>query len=283
MPLAASERAEVDRANASGRVPVVFLHGLWLRPEGWRDWRWLFESEGFTGLAPGWPGEAPTLAEARAEPDRLAGLSVADITTHCAEVIARLERTPVVIGHSLGGLVAQQLAGRGLVTATVAVAPAPHRGVLPLPISSVRAAWPVLRNPRQRRGTVALSRAEFRYAFTNALRPEEADRVFTEHAAPAPARPLFELALANLNPVARTRVDTRAPARGSLLVMAGERDRVIPPVLARATFKRQRRNVDVTDYVEVPGRGHSLVVDAGWEQVGQLALEFVAKHASTDD
>jgi len=283
MPLGASERAAVDAANASGRVPVLLVHGLWLRPEGWRAWRWLFESEGFAVLTPGWPGEAASPAEARAEPARLAGLAIAQVTDHSAELVARLDRKPVVIGHSLGGLVAQQLAGRGLARATVAVAPAPHRGVLPLPVSSLRAAWPVLRDPRQRRKTVALSAAEFRYAFTNALRQEEADRVYAEEAVPAPGRPLFELALANVNPATRARVDVRAPGRGPLLVIAGERDRVIPPVLARATFKRQRRNPDVTDYVVVPGRGHSLVVDSGWEQIGQLALEFVQKYASTDE
>lgn len=282
MPLAASERAEVDAANASGRMPVVFVHGLWLRPEGWRDWRWLFESEGFAAVAPAWPGEAPSLAAARAEPHRLAGRSVADVLEHSAAVIARLDRKPVLVGHSLGGLVVQQLAARGLAAATVAVAPAPHRGVLPLPVSSVRSVWPVLRDPRQRRGTVSLTAAEFRYAFTNALRPDDAERVFAEHAGPAPGRPIFELALANLNPATAVRVNLRPPARGPLLVIAGERDRVIPPLLARATFKRQRRHLDVTDYVEVPGRGHSLIVDPGWEQVGQLALEFAAKHASTD-
>jgi len=283
MPLGGTELAAVDAANASGRVPVLFVHGLWLRPESWREWRWLFESEGYAVLTPGWPGEAASPEEARDEPERLAGLAISQVTEHCAELVARLDRPPVVIGHSLGGLVAQQLAGRGLARATVAVAPAPHRGVLPLPVSSLRAAWPVLRDPRQRRRTVALSPAEFRYAFTNALRADEAERLYAEQAVPAPARPLFELALANLNPATRARVDVHAPGRGPLLVMAGERDHVIPPVSARATFRRQRRNADVTDYVVVPGRGHSLVVDTGWEQVAQLALEFVQKYASTDD
>ena len=283
MPLGGSERAEVEAANASGRVPVVFVHGLWLPPECWRDWRWQFESEGFAAVTPGWPGEASSPSAARAEPGRLAGLSIAQVTDHFAELVARLDRKPVLIGHSLGGLVVQQLAARGVARATVAVAPAPQRGVLPLPVSSLRSAWPVLRDPRQRGRTVALSPAEFRYAFTNAVRPEEAEQLYAEQAVPAPGRPLFELALANLNPATRARVDVRAPGRGPLLVVAGERDHVIPPVLARATFKRQRRNPDVTDYVVVPGRGHSLVVDAGWEQVGQLALEFVSKHASTDD
>jgi pimeloyl-ACP methyl ester carboxylesterase len=262
---------------------VLFVHGLWLPPQCWRDWRWLFESEGFAALAPSWPGEGATPAEARRQLEHIAGLSIADVTAHCAEVVARLERPPVLIGHSLGGLVVQQLAGRGLARATVAVAPAPHRGVLPLPVSAVRAAWPVLRDPRNRSRTVVLTRGQFRYAFANALRPDEADRLYDEQAVPAPGRPVFELALANLNPATPARVDVRAARRGPLLVLAGERDHVIPPVLARATYRRQRRNPDVTDFVVVPGRGHSLVVDSGWEQVGQLALEFVTKHASTDD
>jgi pimeloyl-ACP methyl ester carboxylesterase len=195
---------------------------------------------------------------------------------------ARLDRRPVVIGHSFGGLVAQQLAGRGLVSAAVAIAPAPHRGVLPLPLSAIRAALPVLRDPRNRDRAVLLTPAQFRYAFTNALRRGEADEVYETHAVPAPGRPLFQAAFANLNPAAATRVDTRNPARGPLLVVAGERDHTVPSSLAEASYRRQRRNEGVTEFVEVPGRGHSLVVDSGWEQVGQVALEFVAKNASTD-
>jgi pimeloyl-ACP methyl ester carboxylesterase len=279
MSLTAAELAEIDAANASGRPPVVFVHGLWLLAGSWQQWRWLFESEGYAPIAPGWPGDPLTVDEGRAAPERFAGTSIAAVSDHYADVIERLTRTPVVVGHSFGGLVAQQLAARGLAAATIAIDPAPHRGVLPLPVPALRSSFPVLRDPRNRSTAVMLTAAQFRYAFTNAVPDAEAEELYAVYPVPGAGRPIFQAAFANLNPFTPARVDPRSARRGPLLVMSGERDQTVPRAMAYAAFKRQRRNTAVTEFVEVPGRGHSLVIDRGWEQVAQVALEFARKHA----
>jgi non-heme chloroperoxidase len=279
MPLTADETAQVAAANASGRRPVVLVHGLWLLASSWDRWRAMFEAEGYATLAPSWPGEPATVDDARARPETLAGTSIGQIGNHVSAVIDRLTTKPVVIGHSFGGLIAQQLAGRGAAVATVAIDPAPHRGVLPVPRSALRAAWPVLSRPGNRKRAVMLTDDQFRYAFASAVGAAEADELYATFAVPGAGLPLFQAAFANLNPRSEARVDSRNRSRGPLLLIGGERDNTVPWTIVNATYKRQRRNVGVTELTQVPGRGHSLVFDNGWEHIAQLALEFAAKHA----
>jgi pimeloyl-ACP methyl ester carboxylesterase len=151
------EAKQVERANATGLQPVVFVHGLWLLPSSWDRWAEAFEAAGYTALTPGWPDDPETAAEANAHPEVFANKTVGQVADHFEDIIAGLERKPAVIGHSFGGLLAQILAGRGLAAVTVAVDPAPFRGVLPLPISALRAAAPVLGNPANRHRAVPAS------------------------------------------------------------------------------------------------------------------------------
>src|SRR3954447_10628155 len=146
----AHEEQQIDKANASDGTPVVFVHGLWLLPSSWDRWAELFENAGYVALTPGWPDDPETVEEANAHPEVFAGKTVGQVADHFAEVIGMLDRKPVIIGHSFGGLLAQILAGRGLSAATVSISPAPFRGVLPLPISALRASAPVLTNPLNR-------------------------------------------------------------------------------------------------------------------------------------
>ena len=280
--LSALEEQQIRRANESGRVPVVFVHGLWLLPASWTRWAALFEEAGYAALAPGWPGDPACAVEANAHPERMADRTLGQVVDHLAAVLGRLERMPVVVGHSFGGLVAQILAGRGLSAATVAIAPAPFRGVLAMPLSALRAAWPVLGNPANRHRAVPLTFEQFRYAFANALDEDEARALYVEHAVPGPGAPLFQAAIANVNPWSQAQVDTLHAERGPLLVVAGERDHAIPPAVAQAAFRQQRHNPGLTEYVELPGRGHSLTIDAGWEAVARTALDFVARCAPAD-
>src|SRR5580698_11157163 len=172
------ETGQVNRANASGLVPVVFVHGLWLLPSSWERWADLFEAAGYVALTPGWPDDPETAAEARGNPEVFAGKSIGEVADHFAAVIASLARKPVIIGHSFGGLLAQILAGRGLASVTVAVDPAPFRGVLPLPISALKSAWPVLGNPANRNRAVPLTFEQFRFGFANAVSEEEAKELY---------------------------------------------------------------------------------------------------------
>jgi pimeloyl-ACP methyl ester carboxylesterase len=279
MPLTDEETTEIEAANSTGKRPVVFVHGLWLLASSWSRWQAMFAAAGFAPIAPGWPDDPATVEEARERPEVFAGKSVKAITDHYAEAIELLTLEPIVIGHSFGGLVTQQLAGRGLAAASVAIDPAPFRGVLPLPISALRASFPVLADPRNRSRAVMLTEEQFRYAFTNAVSETEAHELYATYPVPGSGVPLFQAAFANLNPRSETSVDSRTIDRGPMLIISGEKDHTVPWAIANASFKRQRRNAGVTEITEMPGRGHSLVIDSGWEQVAQIALEFVQKQS----
>jgi pimeloyl-ACP methyl ester carboxylesterase len=276
--IATHEQQDVDKVNATGRTPAVFVHGLWLLPSSWDRWAEVFDEAGYVALAPGWPDDPETVAEANANPDTFANKTVGDVADHFAEVIGKLDRKPVVIGHSFGGLLAQILAGRGLSTATVAIDPAPFRGVLPLPVSALRSASPVLTNPANRHRAVPLTYEQFRYAFANAVDEDEARQLYDAFAVPAPGAPLFQAATANFNPWTEVKVDNKNPERGPLLIISGEKDHTVPWAIANASFKKQKKNKGaITEIVEISGRGHALTIDSGWREVADKALEFVRR------
>jgi len=273
------EAAQVDRANAAGRTPVVFVHGLFLLPASWDRWASLFEEAGYTALTPGWPDDPDTVQEAREHPEVLAGKSIGQVADHVAEVIGGLDRKPAVIGHSFGGLLAQVLAGRGLSAATVAIDPAPFRGVLPLPFSALRVASAALDNPANRHRAVPLTFDQFRYAFANAVSEDEARQLYDEFAVPAPGLPLFQAAAANFNPWTEAKVDVKNPQRGPLLLIGGDNDHTVPWAITHASYKEQEHNVGVTEIIKVEGRGHALTIDSGWREVADTALGFVWRFA----
>ena len=275
MSLSQRESDEVQAANESGAQPVVFVHGLWLLAESWRPWRDLLEPRGFTTAAADWPDDPASVEAARANPEAFAGKSVGAVADHVAEVIAGLSRRPVLIGHSFGGLLVQILAGRGLAAATVAIDPAPGRGVLPLPLSALRSSFPVLGNPLNRGRAVTLTYDQFRYAFANAVPEAEAKALYEAHHVAAPGLPIFQAAAANLNPASQTKADVKNPERGPLLVVSGEQDHTVPHAISHAAYKRQRKNPAVTEFTEIAGRGHSLVFDSGWQDVAETALAFL--------
>ena len=273
------ENEQLERANADGRMPVVFVHGLWLLPSSWDRWAQVFDEAGYVPLTPGWPDDPATVEEAREHPEVFANKSVGDVADHFEAVIDRLERKPAVIGHSFGGLLTQILAGRGRSAVSVAIAPAPFRGVLPLPISSLRSARPVLGNPANRHRAIPLTFEQFRYGFANAVSEPEAHELYDTYAVAAPGEPLFQAAAANLNPWTEVKVDTESPKRGPLLIISGEKDHTVPWSISKSSFKRQEGNEAVTEIVEVPDRGHSITIDSGWREVAGTALAFVQRHA----
>jgi len=270
---------QIARANESGRVAVVFIHGLWLLPSSWDRWAGLFEEAGYAPVSPGWPDDPDTVAEAIADPEVFADKTVGQVADHYSEVIGTLTRKPAVVGHSFGGLLAQIVAGRGQSSATVAVDAAPFRGVLPLPISSLKAAFPVLGNPANRHRAVPLTFEQFRFAFANAVEEDEAHHLYDTFAVPASGAPLFQAATANLNPRTEAKVDTENPDRGPLLIISGELDNTVPRSISHAAFKKQERNPGVTEFTEIPSRGHALTIDSGWRVVAQTALDFIRRFA----
>src|SRR5438132_5073532 len=170
------EQQQIDRANASDRTPVVFVHGLWLLPSSWDRWRAAFEEAGFATLAPGWPDDPETVQEAKEHPEVFAHKTVGQVADHFEDVIRKLDKTPAIVGHSFGGLLAQILAGRGLSAATVAIDSAPFRGVLPLPFSSLRAASAALKNPANWSRAVPLTYGQSRFGFSKVVGEEAATR-----------------------------------------------------------------------------------------------------------
>jgi len=273
------EAQQVEQANASKLTPVVFIHGLWLLPSSWDRWRAVFEEAGYTTLAPGWPDDPSTVEDANRHPEVLAHKSVGQIADHFGDVIGQLTKKPALIGHSFGGLITQILAGRGVAVVSVAVDPAPFRGVLPLPVSALKSAAPVIGNPANRGRAVPLTYDQFRFAFANAVTEAEAHELHATFAVPGSGVTLFQAAAANLNPWTEAKVDTENPDRGPLLIIDGEMDNTVPWAVANASYKRQKRNPGVTEIVKIPGRGHSLTIDHGWREVADVALAFVQKHA----
>jgi pimeloyl-ACP methyl ester carboxylesterase len=273
------ETEQIDQANASGKTPVVFVHGLWLLPTSWDRWRTVFDEAGYATLSPGWPDDPGTVDEAKQQPEVFAHKSVGQIADHMQDVITKLTRKPAVIGHSFGGLLTQILAGRGRSAVSVAIDPAPFRGVLPLPISALRSAWPVLRNPANRGRAVPLTYEQFRYGFANAVGEDEAKELYETYSVPGSGLPIFQAASANLNPWTEAKVNSKNPERGPLLIISGENDHTVPWSIANASYKRQRRNEGVTEIIEMPGLGHSLTIDSGWREVADTALAFVERFA----
>jgi non-heme chloroperoxidase len=275
------EAEQIERANTSGATPVVFVHGLWLLPSSWDRWVTLFEQAGFVAVTPGWPDDPETVAAAREHPEVFAGKGITEIANYEEAVIRRLDSKPVIIGHSFGGLLTMILAGRGLAAASVAISPAPFRGVLPLPISALRTASVALRNPANWNRAVPLTYEQFRYSFANAVGEDEAKELYLGYSVAGAGEPLFQAASANLNPWSEAKVDSTNPERGPMLIISADSDHTVPWAIANASYKKQKRNKGVTEIVKMPGRGHSLTIDAGWREVAEKALEFAKRFTST--
>jgi non-heme chloroperoxidase len=273
------ELEQVERANATTAMPVVFVHGLWLLPSSWEPWAALFEEAGYVALMPVWPDDPATVAGARAEPEILAKKTLKQVADHTTEIINALDKKPAIIGHSTGGLLAQLLAGRGLSAVTVAIDPGVFRGVLPLPASVLRGVGPFLVNPLTRRRAITLMFDQFKYGWANALDEKEAKELYDRFHVAGSGISLVQMGNANLNPWTEAKVNTKNPDRGPLLIIEGEKDHTVPWAIANAAYKRQRRNPAVTEIVKIPNRGHALTIDHGWREVAEIALTFVKRFA----
>jgi non-heme chloroperoxidase len=268
---------QIERANASGKTPVVFVHGLWLLANSWDRWAAAFETAGYVALTPNWPDDAESVKEANERPSAFDPTSVGQVADHFGKIVLSLDKKPAIVGHSFGGLFAQILAGRGLAAATVAIDPVPFRGIFSLPFSALKSAWPVLGNPANRGRAVPLTFDEFRFNFANAVSEHEAQELYETFAVPAAGLPLFQAATANFNFWTEVKVDIKRRDRGPLLIISGEKDNTVPHSVANAAFRLQRRNPGITKLVTMPNRGHALTIDSGWRGVAETALDFIGQ------
>src|SRR4051794_15313478 len=259
----------------SSARPVLFIHGLWLHASSWQPWADTFDAAGYASSMPGWPGDSDTVEQTREQPEKIAGHGIEDVVEHFAGIIHSADSPPVLIGHSFGGTIVQKLLGKGLGCAGIAIDAAPIKGVRPVPLSALRAAFPVLRNPANRSRAVSLTSGQFRYAFGNALAPEESDALYERWTIPAPGRPLFQAASANVSRHSEAAVHTDTVDRGPLLLTSGGRDHTVPPAITKSTRKQYRKSEATTDLLEFTDRGHSLVIDSGWPEIAEASLQWL--------
>lgn len=265
-------------SESAQRAPVVLIHGMWMTPLSWEHWVKRYSDRGHRVIAPAWPGLDAEPEALRKDPSPLRGLGITDVVDHYDNIIRRLDRPPIIIGHSFGGLFTQLLLDRGLGAAGVALSTAAPKGVLKLPYSTLRAAWPALRNPANLKKETPLSPEQFHWCFTNALSREESDAVYERYYIPGAARPFFQAGLANFSPNAVTKVNYRNPTRPPLLLATGELDRICPPSVNKSNFKQQRKAPSATEHKEYAGRSH-WPGQKGWEKVADDLLDWTTEHA----
>ncbi len=259
----------------SPKNPIVFVHGLWLHAESWNPWIEFFRQNGYGAVAASWPGDAATTEATRRNAGAVAGYGVTEIADHLAGQLKAFERKPILIGHSFGGLLVQNLLGRDLAAAAIAIDPAPIKGVPELPLSALKSAFPALGNPFNFRRAVSLTEPQFRFGFTNAVPEQEARALYARYAMPAPARPLFQAATATFNPNSATKVNVANATRGPLLLISGAEDNSVPPVLVRSALRVYGKSPAVTEFKEFAGRGHSLTIDSGWRELAEYCLSWL--------
>jgi non-heme chloroperoxidase len=252
---------------------IVFVHGLWIHASAWQPWMDFFEQHGYTTINPPWPGDGETVSASRENPGAIANRGVGEVVESYSKVIATLPQRPIVIGHSFGGLITQILLGRGVAAAGIAIDPAPMKGVWQLPFSALKSSLPVLGNPFNINKAVSLTLDQFQYAFGNAIPKEEARAVYDKWTIPAPARPLFQAAMATFAG-SETKVDTSNTGRGPLLITGGTMDNIAPAILGKASARKYNKSV-VTDFKLFDGRGHSLASDHGWKEIAEYSLKWL--------
>ena len=257
------------------KKPVVFIHGLWIHSSAWKPWMEFFNNHGYDTFNPDWPGDGVTVEESRANKNAIANHTIQDVVDRYEQMISALPARPIVIGHSFGGLMVQLLIGRGTAAAGIAIDPAPVKGVWQLPFTALKSSFPVLGNPFNVTKAVSLTHKQFHYAFTNAISEEESRDLYNRYTVPSPARPLFQVAFATLNPKAENKANTANPTRGPLLITSGDMDHIVPPVLCRAAAKMYRKSPAITDFKSFPNRGHSLVIDHGWSEIAEYSVNWL--------
>jgi pimeloyl-ACP methyl ester carboxylesterase len=258
-------------------TPVLFIHGLWLHASSWEPWQHRFRDAGYEPQAPGWPGDGDTVEASRANADAIADHGIDDVVEHFAGIIDGLDSLPILVGHSFGGMIAQKLLGQDRALAAVAIDAAQIKGVLPVPLSALKATLPVFKNPANKHRAVSLTAEQFRFAFANAVSEKESEELFEHWVIPAPGKPLFEAAAANFDPHSPAKVATDNQNRGPLLLVSGGKDHTVPESVTRSTLKQYRHSEAVTDFLEFEDRGHSLIIDSGWREVADAALGWLEK------
>ena len=260
---------------------IVLIHGLWMTPRSWDLFREFYQRQGYRVFAPAWPRLLNEVDAIRRDPSALAGLGITEIADHYEKFIRSLDEPPILMGHSFGGLIVQILLDRGLGAAGIAIDSATPKGIWKLPFSAIKSVSPVLLNPWNYQCTVSLTFEQFKYAFANSMPESEARLAYRRDAIPGPGRPIFQVALANFNPWAATKVNYLNHRRSPLLLIAGARDQLVPSVQNKINYKKYARSKAITDYKEFSGRSHFIVAQDGWQEIAEYALSWAQSNTLT--
>jgi len=259
---------------------IVLVHGFWVTPRSWEKWVEHYEGKGYRVLTPTYPGFEDEVEALREDPSPIEALTFPAIIEHIGGVIDGLDKPPIIIGHSAGGVLTQILLDHGYGAAGVVIDSAPAEGVLVTPIAQIRSFFPFLKNPANRHKAVGFTKEQFHNSFANTLSREESDEVYERYHIPAPGSFVWAGPLANFTPGHQdTYVDFRNEDRAPLLFIAGGEDNLMPPAVNQSNAKHYRHTNSVTDYKEFPGRSHYTVGQDGWEEVADYALEWAVEHA----
>jgi pimeloyl-ACP methyl ester carboxylesterase len=261
---------------AADRIPLMLIHGAWLTSRSWENFADYFGARGFVVSAPEWPRKEGDLEKLREDTGELAGLGLTEIVDHYATQIAALDQPPVLIGHSYGGLIVELLLDRGLGRAGVAMSPAPPRGILVLPFSTLKAAAPALAHPSRWHGVVPLTLEEFTYGFVNTFSAEDAAAAYERYAVPETGQIFYEAGFANFHLHAPTEVHFGNDDRAPLLIVGAEKDHTVPASLSRKQYEKYQGSAAQTDYLEFAGRPHLMMAAEGWEEIAGGIETWVA-------
>jgi alpha-beta hydrolase superfamily lysophospholipase len=254
-------------AATNDRAALMLIHGAWLSSGSWDNFAGYFRSHGFNVSAPEWPRKHGDVRELRVHADETAGLGLNEIVDHYGSEIRALPEPPVLIGHSYGGLIVELLLDRGLGRAGVAMSPAPPKGILVLPFSTLKAAAPALAHPSRWHGLVALTQDEFTYGFVNTFSPEDAAAAYDRYAVPETGQIFYEAGFANFHLHPPTEVHFKREGRAPLLIIGADEDHTVPASLSRKQYEKYEHSSSHTDYREFPGRPHLMMVADGWEEI----------------
>ena len=259
---------------------IVLIHGLWVTPRSWEEWKARFEARGFTVITPAYPGFEIEVEALRENPDVIANLTVPETVDHLAAVIEALPKPPIIMGHSFGGIFTQLLLARGLGAAAAVIDSAPTEGVRVTPLSQARSLFPALKNPANFHKAVGFTKDEWHYAFTNTLTREESDAAWERYAIAAPGNWVFAYGLlANFQPGRQATWVDYSIDRAPLLFIGGGEDHIMPPAVNKSNARHWAKSPAITEYHEFQGRGHWTCAEPGWEEVADHALNWTLQHA----
>lgn len=267
-------------SGAEGNETIVLIHGLWMTPRSWEHWVPHYRKRGFNVLTPTYPGFEVEVEALRADPSRIAGLTVLETVEHLEAVVRRLDHPPIIMGHSFGGVLTQLLLARGWGSAGVAISSVPTEGVLTSPPSQLKSLFPLLKNPLKHNQALGFTPEQFHYAFTNTMSEEDSLQVYERYHIPTPGSWVWSGVLDNVIPGHQARwVDYGNPNRAPLLFIAGGADNIMPASVNRSNASKYHGEGTTTEYREFEGRSHFIVGQPGWEEVADYALEWAVEHA----